>query len=82
MFIFTDAVHMCEEDIYKQNIAIKVQLANWDKKFQEASAILNRLREKYVASREYGTFRRYRRLKKMIEEVLENDLDPRQFYFM
>ena len=79
--LFTDPGSMRKEDIYRQNKEIKVQLANWDRKFKKASEVLRRLREKYAVSKDYGPFKRYQRMKRMIEEVLEERiLDPQQLY--
>lgn len=77
--LFTDARRLCKEDIYRQNILIKVQLANWDRKFKKASEMLKDLRRKYEASKQYNPLRRYPMMKRMIEEVLEERrLDPQE----
>ena len=69
---------MSKEDMYRQNKEIKIKLVN--RKFQKAFDLLKHLRTKYTVSKDYGPFRLYSRLKKMIEEVLEGkNLNPQLF---
>lgn len=71
-FIVSDVEQMHKEEIEAENDNLKHHIRCYDCKFLRAQDTLRQLKESYTESKRYLPHLRYRRMKRMVETVIED----------